>query len=738
MAAEQTQVRARKAPAWAILRALAATVQAVTSPSTPASEPMDRNPAPIARAAGATVLALAPFLFVLGLQPFAYGIWFQAEPLTVGLLALGAAAGLCLLALDLTGHAVWAVFRQPALLCLLGLVGWSAVVSPLQAFPARSWFGAPETGEGIFAFLALLALAVLCCILWPYRNVRITVVAAAVASAAVIGLLNAILPPGSPWRPQLLGAYGGMVGPAVALIVLGAFRRSGWKLALLAFLAGLPVVLFSQSKVALLLDCLVGPLACLLLLRVQGRWRPDRRRRLLAFAPLLAVAGFALIIAVAMLLPPVNVYTFVPRRLADAVLHFVSAGPTGIDVFYSVRSRGLLALAGFAALAAHPAAWLGGFGWGSYADLLYRHTYIDGVKGFQDGVWAPNWEGVGAGAFHVHSDPLEAVFSAGLVAGILYVLFLCAIVWRSRRAMLPFAAVGWFIVAGLLSEWYPSLLVYPFLAMAIAACCARLRPAPSLLPPPPRTLAAPWWVLGRRAACLAGAALLAFGAQATASDALAGGRLLAALNRQDAADLPEFESIPADHGRGGAHLWWAALNYVYFLDTQLAQGHKPTESQAAWYARVLQEVDTWTAQGRAGIRLSALIVAIRNDLIANHADTLLAPLRQSKLPSWDAAVAWFIRRVPERTDVAVPDLAWLASGRHYAPMLVLCEQIFQIHPGDRVCLWYSGMAMLSDPLSEEAGYVDLRRALALGVGAVAPVTPAARQAVEAHFAPPPR
>lgn len=687
--------------------------------------------APIARAAGAAVLVLAAFLYVLGLKPFAYGIWFQAEPLTVGLLTLGAAAGLCLLALDFTGHAVWAVFRQPPLLCLLALAVWSALVSPLQAFPARSWFGTPETGEGIFAFLALLALAALCWVLWPYRQVRLAMAAAAVASAAAIGGLNVALPLGSPWRPQMLGAYGGTVGPAVALIVLGTIRRPGWKLTLLAFLAGLPAVLFSQSKVALLLGCLFGPLACLLLLRVQRRWRPDRRRRRLGVAPLLAVAGFALIVAAAMVLPPIDVYAFVPHRLADAVLRFASVGPSGTDLFYSERSRGLLALAGFAALAAHPAALLWGFGWGSYNDLLYRHTFIDGVLGFQDGVWSPNWEGIGAGTFHVHSDPLEAVLAAGLLAGILYVVFLCAVVRRSRRAMLPFAAVGWFIVAAMLSEWYPSLLVYPFLAMAIAACCAPLRPAP----PPP---AAPRHGSLLRAACVAGTLLLAFGAEATATDALVGGRLLAALNRQDAADIAAYGSVSGDHGRGGVHLWWAAMNYVYFLDTQLAQDHKPTPGQAAWYARLLQEVDSWTAQGRAGIRLAALTVAMRNDLVANHADTLLAPLRQRELASWDAAVVGLIRRAPERTDVAVPELAWLAFGRHYVPMLGMCEQIFRIRPGDRVCMWYSGMAMLTDPLSEEAGFVDLRRALALGVGAVAPVTPTARQAVESHFPPRPQ
>ena len=704
--------------------------------ASPAGQSSGQRPhsAAIARLAGTTTLALCPFLFVLALKPFAYGIWFQAEPITVGLLALGAVAGVCLLLLDLTGHRVWPVFREPPLLCLLVLILWSAVVSPLQDLPARSWFGTPETGEGIFAFLALLMLCALGWVLWPYPAIRRALALAATAAAVIIGALNAVLPTGSPWRPQLLGAYGGTIGPAVALVVLGAMPRLDRRAILVAFIAGLPAVLFSQSKVALLLYCVLAPLAWGGLMRVQWRWRPCRRRQCLALTPLAAVAAMALIAGAGMALPPLDVYAWLPRHAADAILHFTSAGATGIDLFYSLRSRSLLALAGFAGLAAHPLAWLTGFGWGSYNDLLYRHTFIAGVRGFQDGVWIPSWEGVGAGAFHVHSDPLETLFSAGLPAAIGYLAFLCAIVLRSRRAMLPFAAIGWFVIAGLRSAWYPSLLDYPFLAMAIAACCARWRPAP-LRPALPQGAEMPLRGLGRQALCLAAAATLAFGARASAIDAANGGRLLAALNRQDPAELPVFQRLPPGHGRGGVHLWWAALNYVYFLDTRLSQGHKPTEAQALWYARLLDLVDRQTAAGRAGVRLAALTVAMRNDLAANGADTTLAALRQRALPGWDAAVVGLIRRAPDRTDVAVPDLAWLTRQRQYMSILGLCGQIFTVHPGDRVCLWYSGVALITDPGSRDAAFADLHRALAMDVGAVVPVTPAARQAVLAHFPP---
>jgi hypothetical protein len=115
----------------------------------------------LARLAGTLVLTLGFFIYVLALRPFAFGIWFQSEPVTTSLLALGALAAPCLLALELTGHPVADVLARPPVQLLTAFVLWSALASTLQSFPARSWFGPPEIGEGVFAFLALLLLTIL-------------------------------------------------------------------------------------------------------------------------------------------------------------------------------------------------------------------------------------------------------------------------------------------------------------------------------------------------------------------------------------------------------------------------------------------------------------------------------------------------------------------------------------------------------------------------------------------------
>ena len=120
-----------------------------------------RIPAICARIVGTAVLAASMFLFLLATPPFAYGVWFQSEPVTVGLLAAGAAAGVCILALDLTGHSLGILLARRHVQILLVFVGWNAFVSCFQSFPGRSWLGTPETGEGILSFLALASLMLL-------------------------------------------------------------------------------------------------------------------------------------------------------------------------------------------------------------------------------------------------------------------------------------------------------------------------------------------------------------------------------------------------------------------------------------------------------------------------------------------------------------------------------------------------------------------------------------------------
>ncbi len=658
-----------------------------------------RLPAVCARGAGTVVLVLSLFVFLLATPPFAYGVWFQTEPVTVGLLGVAAIAGLCLLALDLTGHSVALLLGRRHIQVLLAFLAWNALVSLAQDFPARSWFGTPETGEGIFSFLALLMLTLLAMALWSYQLPRFVLVGAVVLSAFAIGGMDALLPWESAWRPEKYAGYAGTVGPSVTIVVAAAFRRATWRTLLLAGLSGLVPVVFSGNKTAIVLLCLIGPA-----LLIPARWLAvgaalARARRLLAWFPVMALL-----------------------LTCAAVAGAVAYGD--YDPLYSVRSRGLLILAELLGFGDRPLALLTGFGWGSYNDILYQHNYLPGVHGFANGVWDPNWEGIGAGAFHVHNGVFEAVLGGGPIGGLLYLSFFPMIVSGARRGMLSIGAVGWFLIVGSLCFWYPFMLCYPFLAVAIAATTA---PAGTLRSADPVRMHG--WM---RAAGLALVSVLAAGCAMTAEDARMGGARLAALNRQNPADIAAFGAFPPDHGRGGVHLWWLALNEAAFVGEQLAAGHPATPAQAQWYGRMLDEVDAWVAAGRAGVRLEALTLALRNDLIAGHEHTALAALRERELPRWEPAMLRIVRHSPDRTDVAVPFLAFLVLTKQYSRIPAVCEQISAMHPNDRVCLWYTGIALLAEPATVPVGLGAMHAALALHVEAVAPVPNAARDMVEAN------
>lgn len=652
-----------------------------------------------ARIAGTAILAVSVFIFVLGLPPFSYGIWFQREPVSVGLMALGAAGGLCVIVLDLTGHSIGALIWRPYVRLFGAFLIWNAIVSCLHTFPGRSWLGTPETGEGVFGFLALATLSLLAVALWPYRWCRIALAIAAVFAGAILGGIDLLLAADSPWRADRYAGYAGLVGPPIALIVTGLFRRPSGRTVLLGLLVGLLPVAFSGNKTALVLLAAVGPAAFF-----PARWLVRaagiaRGRRILAWVPVLA-----------MLLTLI--------AIGGAVAY------GDYDPLYSVRSRGLLILAEVLGLRDHPWALLTGFGWGSYNDILYQHNFLPGVHGFVNGVWDPNWEGVGAGAFHVHDDAIEAVLGGGLLSGGLYLALLGSIVAGARRGMLAVGAVGWLLIVASLSFWYPFMLGYPFLALAIAATTAPFGVLRKAAPVP-----LDGWVRGIG---VAAAGLLVVGGVMAYADAKAGGDRLAALSRQDAADIPVYGAIPPDHARGGTHLWWLALNEAAFLAKQRAEGQPTTAAQAQWYAQLLQEVDRWADTGHAGMRLEALILALRNELVVNHERTDLASLRDRARSQWLLTVLRVLRDAPERTDIAVPYLTDLMQRKDYAGMLSACEAIAAIRPNDRICLWYGGFAQLNDPITAAAGLRAMHAALAAHVEAVAPVPDAARDMVEAN------
>ncbi len=656
-----------------------------------------------ARGFGTAVLVASLFVFALALPPAALGIWFQTEPVTAGLLAIGAAAGIALITLDLTGHPVGLLLGRTHVQILFAFLAWNAVVSLAQDFPARGWFGTPESGEGIFSFMAMALLLLLAMALWPHRRPRQVIATAALISALTLGGLQGVSSLDPAWHPAKYAGYAGIVGPPLLLIVAGSARRFSWRVLLCGWLGGLGVLAFSGNKTAIALFCLAGPLLGAALAPLAARWRIERARFVLGWLPVLAVI-------LSILLTSVTV---------------AAARAYGVyDPLYSVWSRGLLILAAGEGILGQLSSLAVGFGWGSYNDILFQHSFVPGVVGFRNGVWNPNWEALGPGAFHVHNDILEAVLGGGVISGALYLAFFVSVVAGSRRRILPTAGAMWFAIVGSLCFWYPFLLALPFLAVAVAAGTAPLG-----LLRGPYDYRLGWW---GRGGAVAMSFALAAGAAMTLQDARMGAERVAALVRQDPAEIPVLGAFPPDHGRGGVHVWWLALNEAAFLNDEMAAGRQVTPAQAQWYGRLLQEADAWAATGRAGTRLDALTLALRNDLGTMHEQTALAPLRAKEMQRWPEAARRIAGRYPDRADVVVPYLLYLATHNALEAVNQFCGPILAVRPTERVCLWYTGFAMLPDPATVAVGLARMHTALRAGVAAVVPVPDAARTMIEAN------
>ena len=112
----------------------------------------------ILAAFGGAVICLSFFIFIPALQPFAFGIWYQSEPVVAALFACGGAATLCLAAMAVLGYPVTGALTHPLTLVTGALAVWSAAASFTAPLPLRSLMGPPQTGEGVLWQVSLTAL----------------------------------------------------------------------------------------------------------------------------------------------------------------------------------------------------------------------------------------------------------------------------------------------------------------------------------------------------------------------------------------------------------------------------------------------------------------------------------------------------------------------------------------------------------------------------------------------------
>lgn len=631
---------------------------------------------------------------------FNLGLWIQSEPGILVLLSSGACSALGLAMLAWLGEPVGHTFRLPPIVALAALTLWSALAALGAPFPMRSWFGAPETGQGTLSLIVITVNTGLMLIVWRDRNLRKALLVSASVAIAVLTALNIVAPDGSPWRPGAWAEYQAYIGffMLLALFCLPGRRRAASAWGAMLLLAITTIIASKNRSAIALLGC--APVLWWLIRLMQSRWeeKPEAARVRPAFRQILQPgmlrAGLAGLAALSPLIVGIGVA--------------VVATLTGQ---FSSWSRFMFYKVALMRLIAEPSLLFQGAGLGSYNDTLFAYTFLPGVSNYEGTVWKPTqWEAMTGGAFHPHNEAIELMLATGLPGAVLAAALAVTLVCCAPRRRFAAIAALWIMTFGLAGSWFMLPACLPFAVLAMSATVAsqnRLEPAGVKRS---RRFA---FVSILLAALLGGGAVIQF------KVARQNQALLAAVQNSAPATRPT--ALYWDFDRGGNHLWWIALNFRHYLNEQVQSKQAITADDAKWLLYLIQEIDQQIAVGNAGLRLRSLGVEMRNDLASSLADPAFDAARAATMPLWQMRLGELLTLAPGRSDLAIPLFTALLNGGNEAAVLALADDILRRNVDDPVGLWFLGLVHVKSPLWEERGREQLRAALDKGIGRFLPI-----------------
>jgi hypothetical protein len=349
-------------------------------------------------AAGGLIVCLSFFIFIPALQPFAFGIWYQSEPVVAALFAFGGAATLCLAAMTVLGYPVAGALTHPLTLVTGALAVWSAAASFAAPLPLRSLMGPPQTGEGVLWQVSLTALTALSLAVWQRHRIRRAIVASAAVSGLILLVLNVSEPIGSPWRPVYWPEFAAILGLfIIAMVASDTSLR--WPSAITGRLKGR----IGRLPFAARLVAGPAPLRIAAALLLGGAIVATSANKT---AMGIAALTIPAMLALSWLIGAGRLWRVVAIVSAIAITFAVPAGMYWLGInkgLESPLSRSEMIEVAFEALRSDPLLLLHGAGWGSYNDILYR--FLDHVRDVRvaSETWQPSLDLTGGGAFHTHN-----------------------------------------------------------------------------------------------------------------------------------------------------------------------------------------------------------------------------------------------------------------------------------------------------------------------------------------------
>jgi hypothetical protein len=388
-------------------------------------------------------------LFVFALPPFHTGVWVQTEPVVLALYGFAALTGLWLA----LGAAKKWLIAQPANALWNGMLLWTLwqlVATLFASSPYRSWFGPPQTGEGAAWHVAALLNFMLATALWQELRWRRMLLWVASGNIVILSLLYTLDQPDiarhhllDSWTPVQYPAHLAFYVGYVWIAATSTLVTKNWRTKIASVLAMVIVLWVSKNQSAQIL--LGGGLVvCMLGFAPKAYFRDYFYRFMLS-------AGC--------ILPLMWVIFSV----------WMGQHPLLYDKDSALGSRIVLNQVAVATMMKEPSRWLVGDGWGGFADAIFNNILVNGIEVYQHGTRLPNCSMVDGGAYHSHSQPLEALMSSGIL-GLLLWLAIPLLALRSMSGhhlrlagpmLVGLNALGFF--------WFQIAECVPFQMLALAS-----------------------------------------------------------------------------------------------------------------------------------------------------------------------------------------------------------------------------------------------------------------------------
>jgi hypothetical protein len=656
-------------------------------------------------------------LFVYGFPPFHVGLWVQIEPMLLAVFVFSYATA-AWLALGVAKGWLSPQSSAPLWWCLVLWVLWQMIPTLLATTPWRSWFGPPELGEGMASQLALILMIMLFypyLLIKKYRDIFFT------SGVAIIVLLVSL----HQWVP--IDVTADEMGGDANRWVSSRFSKD------LPFIAGYLWIAFMCFQTTLK----KSHYFILLLSFAVLLWLCNNRTAIV-------LMGGALLVSSAFILLPQR-FSFVSRAWRGAacigclvpflwVAFSVNIGTLQIyvdrldsskasagitDHFYLSNKDGTIGgrvpflQVAMSAMQHDPKRWLVGDGWGRFTDDTYRYALVDEIYAYKDGKAQSNWEAVwGRPMVHSHCMPIEALLSLGIPGMLLWLAIpMLAIVYMPKP--LFWSVVPMVVAMTMVAYfWFDIVQDMPFRALVLAALCQvsirriRLQPRIDIV------------VVVLVVSCM----LMGWSAWQQRDAINYAQRLRYALVTSSAGDFKQ-EWLLEDAKRGGDRLRQSALLYGGLVEKNSKMGmDDPSDMQ--WYWVFLQATRSYAELEHSNPHAASTEMWLGAKLFNNLYVPAFAPLRAQMAERLPETILLVSAKAPLRDDIASPFLTKISvfmRGDH-AKQIEFTRKLLAINPDHRGALWVLGNILKNISGKEAEGQAMLRRAKALRVEQVYPVT----------------